>query len=78
MFDNELSNAADAVQDYLDGLRHKDRPAARVGKPDEVAATSSITQTVKSSRRSKKRSAEPAEPASQPAPKRGRGRPRKR
>ena len=78
LFDNELSNAADAVQDYLDGLRHKDRPAARVGKPDEVAATSSITQTVKSSRRSKKRSAEPAEPASQPAPKRGRGRPRKR
>ena len=36
--ESKLKNATDVVQDYLNELSNKDRPAARVGRPDSVAA----------------------------------------
>lgn len=34
---SKLKNAADVVQDYLDELKNKGRPAARMGRPDGAA-----------------------------------------
>lgn len=41
-------------RDYLklDGLRHKETPAARLAQPDEMDGTPSIAQNVKSATRS--------------------------
>ena len=37
---SKLKNAADVVQDYLDDLSNKSRPAARVGRPESAVAQS--------------------------------------
>ena len=36
--ESKLKNATDVVQDYLNELSNKGRSAARVGRPDSVAA----------------------------------------
>ena len=66
---SKLKNATDVVQDYLEELSNKGRPAARVGRPDSALAQgdSAVNQDDKTD----------SQGAAAEKPKRGRGRPRK-
>ena len=61
-------NANDVVQDYLNELSSKGRPAARVGRPDSVAAQGNIAVSQNKT---------DSQGTAAEKPKRGRGRPRK-
>ena len=68
---SKLKNAADVVQDYLDELKNKGRPAARMGRPDGAANEASGDAASGDAHSGRQNTAAVK-------PKRGRGRPRKK
>ena len=81
---SKLKNAADVVQDYLNELSNRGRPAARVGRPDGAAAEVDhaeaelpVSGPKRGRGRPRKHDKQTGGVTKQPAKKRGRGRPRK-